>query len=150
MVDSRAKGARGEYQIRDLLRDASGLQFERVPASGALSYLKGDIYVPGEQNRFCIEVKNYAESPLTDKIFTNKSNNLIRWWTKLEEQARNGGQEPLLFFKYNRSQIFVCTEIEPAKVNNFLYISSLRCYTMLAKEWLEEEKIIWLKSSLAS
>lgn len=149
MVDSRAKGSRGEYLVRDLLREASQLQFERVPASGALSYLKGDLYVPGEKNRFCIEVKNYAESPLTDKIFTNKSNNLIRWWTKLDEQARNGDQEPLLFFKYNRSQVFVCTEIEPEKVDNFLYISSLHCYTMLAKEWLDEEKIIWLKHSPA-
>jgi hypothetical protein len=149
MVDSRAKGSRGEYLVRDLLREASQLQFERVPSSGALSYLKGDLYVPGEKNRFCIEVKNYAESPLTDKIFTNKSNTLIRWWTKLDEQARNGDQEPLLFFKYNRSQVFVCTEIEPEKVDNFLYISSLRCYTMLAKEWLDEEKIIWLKHSPA-
>jgi hypothetical protein len=52
-----------------------------------------------------------------------------------------------LFFKYNRSQVFVCTEIEPEKVDNFLYISSLRCYTLLAKEWLESETIIWLKDS---
>ena len=59
MVDSRAKGARGEYLVRDMLRSASGLQFERVPSSGALSYLKGDLYVPDAKNLFCIEVKNY-------------------------------------------------------------------------------------------
>ena len=70
MVDSRSKGARGEYLVRDLLREKVGLQFERVPSSGALEYLKGDLYVPHEKNRFCIEVKNYAESPLSDKIFT--------------------------------------------------------------------------------
>ena len=39
MVDSRAKGARGEYLVRDMLREATGLKFERVPASGALEYL---------------------------------------------------------------------------------------------------------------
>ena len=61
MVDSRAKGARGEYLVRDMLRVATGLQFERVPNSGALEYLKGDLYVPNEKNRFCIEVKNYSE-----------------------------------------------------------------------------------------
>ena len=33
MVDSRAKGARGEYLVRDMLREATGLKFERVPAS---------------------------------------------------------------------------------------------------------------------
>ena len=42
MVDSRAKGARGEYLVRDMLRSYTGLKFERVPASGALEYLKGD------------------------------------------------------------------------------------------------------------
>ena len=106
MVDSRAKGARGEYLVRDLLRDYTNLQFERVPLSGALEYLKGDLYVPNERNFFCIEVKNYAESPLTDKILTQKkTNHLIKWWKKLLIQAKGGNQKPLLFFKYNR---FLC------------------------------------------
>ena len=145
MVDSRAKGARGEYLVRDMLREFTGYQFERVPSSGALDYLKGDLYVPHQKNRFCIEVKNYAESPLTDKIFTQqKTNNLIRWWTKLVEQAEGGNQEPLLFFKYNRSPVFVCTEEKPVKVEKFLYISFLKCYTMLAESWLEEEKVGFL------
>ena len=39
MVDSRAKGARGEYLVRDMLREATGLKFERVPASGALDII---------------------------------------------------------------------------------------------------------------
>lgn len=78
MVDSRAKGARGEYLVRDLLRESTGLQFERVPSSGALDYLKGDLYVPHAKNRFCIEVKNYESSPLSDKVFTApRTNNLI-------------------------------------------------------------------------
>ena len=145
MVDSRAKGARGEYLVRDMLREFTGYQFERVPSSGALDYLKGDLYVPHQKNRFCIEVKNYAESPLTDKIFTQqKTNNLIRWWIKLVEQAEGGNQEPLLFFKYNRSPVFVCTEEKPVKVEKFLYISFLKCYTMLAESWLEEEKVDFL------
>mgnify|MGYP000660158291 CR=1 FL=1 len=110
MVDSRAKGARGEYLIRDMLRETTGHKFERVPASGALEYLKGDLYVPHAKNRFCIEVKNYAESPLNDSIFTaQKTNNLIRWWKKVVAQAKGGNQEPLLFFKYNRSKPFVVT-----------------------------------------
>ena len=76
MVDSRAKGARGEYAVRDLLRLHTGLQFERVPMSGALEYLKGDLYVPNTSNRFCIEVKNYEKSALNDTLFTaEKTNN---------------------------------------------------------------------------
>ena len=55
MVDSRAKGARGEYLVRDMLREHSNLQFERVPNSGALEYLKGDLYIPHEKNIYCMK-----------------------------------------------------------------------------------------------
>ena len=114
MVDSRAKGARGEYLVRDMLREHTGYQFERVPSSGALEYLKGDLYVPHAKNRYCIEVKNYESSPLSDKIFTApKTNNLIKWWKKLLIQAEGGNQLPMLFFKYNRSPVFIVTQREP-------------------------------------
>ena len=144
MVDSRAKGARGEYLVRDMLREHTGYQFERVPSSGALEYLKGDLYVPHAKNKFCIELKNYESSPLSDKIFTApKTNNLIKWSTKLGRQAEGGNQEPLLFFKYNRSPVFVCSGEKP-DWTEFMYISKLVCWVMLAEEWLEKEKIEFL------
>ena len=141
MVDSRAKGARGEYLVRDMLRQATGLQFERVPNSGALAYLKGDIYVPHETNKFCIEVKNYAESPLSDRIFTQeRTNNLARWWKKLQKQAKSGSQEPLLFFKYNRSKVYVCMDYVP-ETEKYMYISWLDCYVSLAEDWLTDDAV---------
>ena len=140
MVDSRAKGQRGEYLVRDMLRDATGLQFERVPSSGALSYLKGDLYVPDAKNLFCIEVKNYEKSPLTDKIFTNKTNYFLQWWDKIVKQAELKLQQPLLFFKYSRSKVFVATTIEP-KNCKYMYINWLDCYVLLAEEWLQNEKV---------
>ena len=145
MVDSRAKGARGEYLVRDMLRAHTNLQFERVPNSGALEYLKGDLYVPHAKNKFCIEVKNYESSPLSDKIFTApKTNNLIQWWKKLEKQAEGGNQEPLLFFKYNRSPVFVCTAEPPNSTEHYIYINFLGCFVLLAEEWLKEEKVEFL------
>lgn len=147
MVDSRAKGARGEYLVRDMLRNYTNLQFERVPASGALAYLKGDLYVPHQTNIYCIEVKNYAESPLSDKMFTQeKTNNLVKWWKKVIKQAAGGNQEPLLFFKYNRSKVFVCTDIKPKHVEKYMYISWINCYIMLAESWLEEEDVEFLSN----
>ena len=123
MVDSRAKGARGEYLVRDMLREHTGYQFERVPSSGALEYLKGDLYVPHAKNRYCIEVKNYESSPLSDKIFTApKTNNLIKWWKKLLIQAEGGNQLPMLFFKYNRSPVFIVTQREPV-YPEYMYLS---------------------------
>ena len=139
MVDSRMKGARGEYLVRDLLRKHTNLQFERVPSSGALSYLKGDLYVPDAKNLFCIEVKNYESSPLTDKVFTNKTNYLVQWWDKIVSQASLKNQKPLLFFKYSRSKLFVVTDIFPEKTD-YMYISWLDCYIMLAEDWLQNEK----------
>jgi len=141
MIDSRAKGARGEYLVRDILREHTDLQFERIPASGALAYLKGDLWVPHEQNRFCIEVKSYKDSPLSDKIFTQpKTNNLMKWWRKIKLQAKGMEQQPLLFFKYNRSKVFVCTELRPKNSERYLHIMWLGCYIMLAEEWLEIEQ----------
>ena len=149
MVDSRAKGARGEYLVRDLLRESTGLQFERVPSSGALDYLKGDLYVPHAKNRFCIEVKNYSESPLSDKIFTaKKTNNLIRWWKKVQVQAENGDQEPLLFFKYNRSPVFVVTNLQPKQSDEWMFIQFLNCFILLAEDWLEKETVEFLKNGI--
>lgn len=145
MVDSRAKGARGEYLVRDMLREHTGYQFERVPNSGALEYLKGDLYVPHEKNRFCIEVKNYESSPLSDKIFTaKKTNNLIKWWVKLLQQAAGGNQEALLFFKYNRSPVFVVTNLQPKVTSEWMFIQFLNCYVLLADVWLKEEKVEFL------
>ena len=147
MVDSRAKGARGEYLVRDLLRDHTNLQFERVPMSGALEYLKGDLYVPNEKNFFCIEVKNYAESPLSDKILSQvKTNNLLRWWRKLVTQALGGKQRPLLFFKYNRSKIYVGTETKP-EYRSYIYISDINCYVCIADQWLEKEEVEFINGS---
>ncbi len=146
MVDSRAKGARGEYIVRDLLRDKIGLKFERVPNSGALEYLKGDLYVPHEKNRFCIEIKFYQDSPLNDKMFTQiKTNNLIKWWKKLKFQAEQGNQKPLLFFKYNRSKVFVATEEKPIHLNNYMYMGMLNCYVLIAEDWLDNESIIFIE-----
>ena len=142
MVDSRAKGARGEYLVRDMLRAHTNLQFERVPSSGALEYLKGDLYVPHAKNKFCIEVKNYESSPLSDKIFTApKTNNLIQWWKKVEKQAAGGNQEPLLFFKYNRSPVFVVTGEPPEETKEYMFICFLQCFVLLAEEWLNKEKV---------
>ena len=140
MVDSRAKGARGEYLVRDMLRSYTALKFERVPASGALEYLKGDLYVPHAKNKYCIEVKNYKDSPLSDRIFTQiKTNNLVRWWKKLCIQAIGGEQEPLLFFKYDRSPVFVVSEYQPLQID-YMYISVIKAYVSLAEPWLILEK----------
>ena len=84
-------------------------------------------------------------SPLSDKIFTaKKTNNLIKWWVKLLQQAAGGNQEPLLFFKYNRSPVFVVTNLQPKVTAEWMYIQFLHCYILLADVWLKEEEVEFL------
>jgi Holliday junction resolvase len=137
MVDPRAKGAEGERQVRDLLKKHTQLGFQRVPMSGALEYLKGDVFLPNMHNNYCIEVKFYKDSHFNDKILTAlKSNMFIRWWDQTIEQAKKAGAKPALFFKYNRSKIFVAQRDEPENGLNYMYVSHLGCYVSLAHEWL--------------
>ena len=44
------------------------------------------------------------------------------------------------------SKVFVCTEKEPEIVKNYVYISPLKCYVMVADEWLTSEKIRFIGS----
>lgn len=144
MVNSRTKGALGENKVKEFLDSRTSFTFERTPGSGS-GTIKGDLYIKGYKNTFCIEVKNYAESPFNDKILTSKTNDFIQWWTKLQKQS--GIMRPLLIFKYNRSKLFVATDIKPLNVEKYIDISWLNCYVMLAEEWILKEKIQWLVNS---
>lgn len=141
MVDPRAKGAEGERQVRDLLRKHTELEFQRVPMSGALDFMKGDIFLPNMHNNYCIEVKFYKDSHFSDKILTaKKSNVFIQWWNQTIEQAKKAGAKPALFFKYNRSKIFVAQKDKPKNGLDYMYVSFLGCYVSLAQDWLILEK----------
>ena len=59
-------------------------------------------------------------------------------------QADSGNQDPLLFFKYNRSPVFVGTEFPPESTDHYIFISFLGCFVLLAEEWLTKEKVEFL------
>ena len=59
---SKNKGRAFEYVVRDKMTDTFKSQFERVPLSGALSYLKGDVYAPWLPDfPWTIEAKHHKE-----------------------------------------------------------------------------------------
>jgi len=139
MVDSRAKGAAGERQVRDVLRKYTDLDWQRVPHSGALEFMKGDLFVPNKHNNYCVEVKFYKGSHFNDKILTNSTNEFVNWWDQTVKQAKQAGAKPILFFKYNRSKIFVTTRDKPETVKNYMYVNHLDCYVAEATGWLTYE-----------
>lgn len=110
-VDPRAKGARFEYQIRDMLVKATGLEWLRVPGSGAYSTghsLKGDVYLSpasGKISTFTIEAKHYADEAFNSNIFKSSAGNIGKWWAQTLREAEEMNAKPLLVFKKDRGHI---------------------------------------------
>lgn len=138
MTNSRQKGKVGEQKVLDLLVKHTGKPFKFTPGSGS-GLVKGDITYSGCP--FCIEIKNYAESPFDDKILVNKTSLIPIWWNKLKGECK--GLKPLLFFRYNRSKIYVVTDTKPLEVEKYIDLPWLKCYIMLAEEWITKENIQW-------
>ena len=140
MVNSRQKGSRAEQQIAHLLGINSGETFTQTPGSGS-GKIKGDLYVIDKHNIFMIEVKHYRDMAFNQKIFTQKNNNFVKWWTKAIAQAKEMEQEPLLIMKQNYSQWYIATTRKPVNTKRYMYINWLGAYIVLADKWLEYEKV---------
>jgi hypothetical protein len=147
MVDSRAKGARTETVIRDLLRKHTRLGWERVPGSGALDEkhgLKGDLYVPNYSNTFCVEAKGYADDHLTSAVLTSKTPQLLEFWQQTIRQAKQVSKLPLLTFKHDRSKVFVAFSSDyciPENYHHFyVYRQPHSFYVALLEDWLTFEQ----------
>ncbi len=145
MVDSRAKGARTETVVRDALKKHTGLAWERVPGSGALDpkhQLKGDLYVPGRTNLWCVEVKGYAEDHVSSALLTGKNPQLIEFWKQSVRQGHQVSKKPLLIFKYDRSKVFVAFLDMPTTNYRYLFVSidEHEFYVALLEDWLVSEQ----------
>lgn len=110
MVDSRAKGQRAEYGIRDLLRDRTKLNWERVPGSGGFGAqhgLKGDIYLPISTNKrslYCIEVKHYKDDAITSNLTNTTVSTLEKWWNQTVRESGEMNSKPMLIFKKDKGE----------------------------------------------
>ena len=149
MVDSRAKGARVEIQVRDALRKHTGLQWERTPGSGALDEkhgLKGDLYTVNATNLFCVEVKGYADDHLTSAVLSSKNPQLLEFWSQAVRQGKQVNRKPLLIFKYDRSKMFVAFGTDvclPDGSYPFFYVhrDEHEFFVALLEDWLTHEDI---------
>lgn len=113
MADSREKGKRGEYQVRDLFRKHTKLNWERVPGSGMFGVqhqLKGDIYVPNVNYVHCVEIKNYATDSITSNLLNESSSQLEKFWDQCKREAAQIDKEPILIFKKDRGKWLIATE----------------------------------------
>lgn len=143
---SREKGARAEVLIRDTLRKHTGLQWERVPLSGALDAkhgLKSDLYIPNANNLYCVEAKHYADDHLTQAVLTSKNPQLLQFWQQTVREAGQVGKEPLLIFKHDRSKLFAAFRDIPSGGYNYMFIhhSPHEFYVALLDDYLSHESV---------
>ena len=145
MVDSRAKGARTETLVKEVLKKHTGLGWERVPGSGALDpkhQLKADLYVPGRTNLYAVEVKGYAEDHVSSALLTGKSPQLIEFWKQSVRQGQQVNKKPLLTFKFDRSKIFVAFADMPTSSYRYIFVAidGHEFYVALLEDWLTNEQ----------
>ena len=140
MVNPRQKGNRGEQQVISLLNRLTDEEWVQTPGSGS-GKIKGDLQVPLKHNIFTVEVKFYKHVGFDSKIYTQKSNNLYKWWSKLCKQAQDMQQEPLLIFKENHGKFFVATVRKPKNTLRYMHIAWLGAYILIAEHWLDKEEI---------
>lgn len=116
MVDSRDKGKRGEYQIRDKLRTKTGLEWERVPGSGAFGAnhsLKGDIYLPpgtSAMSLYCFEIKWYADENVSSNILNIGVSQFEKWWEQCAREGEQMNMKPALVFKKDRGDWMIALD----------------------------------------
>lgn len=143
MVDSRQKGARAENEAKGMLIKHTGLGWQRVPGSGALSAqhkLKGDLYIPECKNNYCVEVKHYKIDHLTSKVLTDKIPQISKWWEQAERQGNQVDQLPLLIFKFDRSKFFVAFRTTKVILDyRYLYYNSDDIHIAKLEDWLTWE-----------
>ena len=79
-----------------------------MPLSGAIDYLKGDVWMPHDTAWFpyCIECKHYKEIE-RNNLLTAKSTNMYSFWEQTVREALVMHKKPLLIFRWNRSKDFV-------------------------------------------
>lgn len=125
-VDSREKGKRAEYQIRDMLRKYTSLDWERVPGSGAFGQshsLKGDVYLPpsvGKMSQYCFEIKHYADEKFNSNILNVGESHLEKWWAQAAREGEQMNMKPALIFKKDRGQWLIALDSSDPMIDNLM------------------------------
>ena len=144
---SKDKGRAFEYVVRDKMTDTFKSQFERVPLSGALSYLKGDVYPPWLPDfPWTIEAKHHKEVDWNN-VLTAKTSLLLEFWDQTTREAMVMKKNPLLIYKWDRSKLFACWFDDKVKTKNFVHIRSgtREFYMALLDDWLAEASQVYTK-----
>lgn len=140
---SKIKGSVYEAKIRDILnKEFTNIKFERVPLSGSIEYLKGDIWTPHDTAAWpwCIEAKHYSELEWNN-LLTAKSTDILNFWKQTIREAEVMNKKPLLIFRWNRSKDFVAYN-DNIQIDSYVEVKSFGYHfkISLLEDWIKAVK----------
>ena len=135
---SKIKGSAYEAKIKKYLNSHLNIEFERMPLSGAIEYLKGDLWTPHDTAAwpYCIECKHYKDIQWNN-LLTAKTTDLLQFWRQTIREAEVMRKKPLLIFRWNRSKDFVGWNDE-IEVDHYVEVKSFGCQFKITQldDWI--------------
>ena len=139
---SKAKGSAYEQKIANLLSKEFDVEFRRVPLSGAIDYLKGDIWTPHDTAwwPYAIECKHYKDLQWNN-LLTSKTTDILNFWRQTVREAEVMKKKPLLIFRWNRSKNFAAYN-DDTEVDDYVEISSFGYKFKISRldDWIKAVK----------
>ena len=139
---SKIKGSAYEAKIKRYLNSHFDIEFERMPLSGSIEYLKGDLWTPHDTAAwpYCIECKHYKDIQWNN-LLTAKPTDILQFWRQAVREAEVMRKEPLLIFRWNRSKDFVGWS-DDVKVDHYVEIKSFGCHFKVTQldDWVKAVK----------
>lgn len=139
---NKAKGSAYEQKVATRLTKEFGVEFRRVPLSGSIDYLKGDIWTPHDTAwwPYAIECKHYKDIEWNN-LLTSKTTDMLQFWRQAVREAEVMNKKPLLIFRWNRSKDFVGFD-DDTEVASYIEVKSFGCSfkVCLLDDWLEVVK----------
>ena len=139
---SKIKGTAYEAKIKRYLNSHLNIEFERMPLSGAIEYLKGDLWTPHDTAAwpYCIECKHYKDIQWNN-LLTAKTTDLLQFWRQAEREAEVMKKKPLLIFRWNRSKDFIGWD-DDIVVDHYVEVKSFGCHFKITQldDWIRALK----------
>ena len=139
---SKIKGTAYEAKINRYLNSHLDIEFERMPLSGEIEYLKGDLWTPHDTAAwpYCIECKHYKDIQWNN-LLTAKTTDLLQFWRQAEREAEVMKKKPLLIFRWNRSKDFIGWN-DDIVVDHYVEVKSFGCHFKITQldDWIRALK----------
>ena len=150
---SKRKGKHYEARVAQLLTEFTNVKFRRVPVgsggynkTGGLVIAKhiftGDVFSANPSFIFSVEAKNRKDISLTALLKSPESSSITKYWYQCIEDATNNNKYPILFFKPNISDDWVClrtSDIQEFNLNKSIRIDLKLYYTSVSLKIIDRD-----------